>query len=195
MIDRAWFTRDAPAVAVDLLDKLLCVRDTDDSGGAEIIVTGRILETEAYMPDDPASHTFNGPTDRNRVMFGPAGHLYVYLSYGIHHCANVVTGDVGSGQAVLIRAIAPVVGLETMRSRRGSRADHVLTDGPGKLCQALGIARSDDGADLVGRGRIEIVDDGVPPPRSPRVGPRVGITKGTVTPWRFRVPDPGRRHR
>ncbi len=179
-LDRAWFERDAPVVAPDLLDKLLVVTVDD------VQCSGRIIETEAYMPDDPASHTFNGVTGRNAVMFGPAGHLYVYLSYGIHRCANVVTGPVGSGQAVLIRAVEPLDGIDTMRSRR-SRPDRELADGPGKLCQALGIGAQHDGADLLASD-VTILDDGVAPPTCPRVGPRIGITKATTTPWRFRRP-------
>jgi len=121
------------------------------------------------------------------VMFGPAGHLYVYLSYGIHRCANVVTGEHGDGQAVLIRAIEPVAGVELMRRRRPGRSDRELADGPGKLCLALGLTLDDDGADLLDpTGRIRIVDDGVPPPAAPSAGPRVGITKGVETLWRFR---------
>lgn len=180
-IDRAWFERDAPEVAPDLLGKCLVV----DVAG--IMCSGRVIEVEAYMPDDPASHTFNGETSRNAVMFGPAGHLYVYLSYGIHHCANVVTGPVGSGQAVLIRAVEPTEGFGAMRRRRVGRPDADLANGPGKLCQALGIGAHHDGADLLD-GPVAIVDDGQPPPLVPRSGPRVGITKGIATPWRFRVP-------
>ncbi len=111
-------------------------------------VAGRIIETEAYMSDDPASHSFRGPTPRTAVMFGPAGYLYVYRSYGIHWCANVVTGADGDGQAVLIRAVDPVEGADEMLRRRGRLP---LADGPGKLCQAFGLDGEDDGADLVAR--------------------------------------------
>lgn len=123
----------APVVAAWLLNKLLVAH----IGGQS--VAGRIVEVEAYDQDDPASHTFRGRTERNSVMFGPAGHLYVYLSYGIHHCANVVTGADGRGDAVLIRAIDIVDGIDTARARRGRRADSELGNGPGKLCQAMGI--------------------------------------------------------
>lgn len=180
LLERRWFERDAPVVASDLLNKVLVVRD-----GATRC-SGRIIETEAYMPDDAASHTFNGPTLRNAAMFGPPGHLYVYLSYGIHRCANVVTGPVASGQAVLLRAIEPIDGVELMRARRG-RPDRELANGPGKLCQALGIDFEHDGIDLLD-STVSIVDEGVPPPSEPIVGPRIGITKATTTPWRFRVP-------
>ncbi len=183
MLERAWFTREANAVAPELLNKVLRV-EVDG-----VVASGRIVETEAYLPDDPASHTFNGSTDRNRVMFGPAGHLYVYLSYGIHRCANVVTGQVGSGQAVLLRAVRPIEGVELMRGRR-NRPDRELTNGPGKLCQALGIDLGDDGVDLVGESHISIVDEGTPPPIEPLVGPRIGISKAVDAPLRFRVPRP-----
>ncbi len=166
-------------VATELLGKLLVVdRDGERS-------SGRIVETEAYTSDDPASHSFRGRTPRNSVMFGPAGHLYVYRSYGIHWCANVVTGPAGDGQAVLIRAIEPVEGAEIMLRRRGRLP---LADGPGKLCAALGLTGGDDGADLVAADSpIRIVDDGTPPPADPLVGPRIGIGKGVDTPWRFRL--------
>lgn len=156
-------------------------------------VAGRIVETEAYCSDDPASHSFNGPTPRSSVMFGPPGHLYVYLSYGIHRCANIVVGADGDGQAVLLRALEPVRGIEAMRSRRHGRADRELANGPGKLCAAFGIGLSDNGADLLAvDSRIQIIDDGTPPPAVPLVGPRIGITKAVDTPWRFRVPPRSR---
>ncbi len=145
-------------------------------------MSGRITETEAYTADDPASHSFRGRTERNAVMFGPPGHLYVYLSYGIHRCANVVTGADGDGQAVLIRSLDPLEGIDSMRSRRGRLP---LADGPGKLCQALGIDLDDDGVDLTA-GAVRIVDDGTPPPTAPLTGPRVGITVAVDRPWRFR---------
>jgi DNA-3-methyladenine glycosylase len=150
-------------------------------------VSGRIVETEAYTRADPASHSFNGPTARNAVMFGPPGRLYVYLSYGIHCCANVVTGADGDGQAVLLRAVAPIEGLDVIRARRRGRSDRDLANGPGKLCEALGITLADDGTALTdGSSPIRIVDDGTPPPE-PTIGPRVGITRGADTPWRFEV--------
>lgn len=165
-------------VAAELLGKLLVV---DRDGW---VVSGRIVETEAYTSDDPASHSFRGPTPRNRVMFGPAGHLYVYLSYGIHRCANVVTGVEGDGQAVLLRAVDPVEGIELMRKRRGREP---LADGPGKLCHAFGIDLGDNGAELHGSAGIRIVDDGTPVPTEPLAGPRIGITRAVDRPWRFRI--------
>jgi len=170
-------------VAPDLLGKLLATGEGPES------VVGRIVETEAYTADDPASHSFRGPTVRNRVMFGPAGHLYVYRSYGIHWCANVVTGDVDDGQAVLLRAVALVDGVDLARERRSGRMDRELANGPGKVCQAFGIDGTHDGVDLTQLwSPIRILDDGTPPPARPVAGPRVGITKAIEVPWRFRSP-------
>ena len=149
-----------------------------------IVTSGRIIETEAYVSHDPASHSFRGRTARNAVMFGPGGQLYVYLSYGIHCCANVVTGIEGDGQAVLLRSIEPLDGIEEMLRRRRRSP---LANGPGKLCQALGIGLDDNGAGLCGPGPIRLLDDGTQPPFEPIVGPRVGITKSVDTPWRFRI--------
>jgi len=174
-VPRALLAGDAPAVAPQLLNKLLvhgsCV--------------GRIVEVEAYREDDPASHTFRGRTARNAVMFGPAGHLYVYFTYGMHHCANVVTGPEGHGAAVLLRAVVPVAGIELMAERRGGRPQ--LADGPAKLCQAFAIGPEHNGVDVCGGDGVSLFDDGVPPPRRPVVGPRVGISKAVDVPWRFRV--------
>jgi DNA-3-methyladenine glycosylase len=119
-------------------------------------------------------------------MFGPPGRLYVYLSYGIHCCANVVTGADGDGQAVLLRAVVPLDGLEVIRSRRAGRSDRALANGPGKLCEAFGITLADNDAAVFDvSSLIRIVDDGTPPPSDPIVGPRVGITKAVDVPWRF----------
>lgn len=147
---------------------------------------GRIVEVEAYREDDPASHTFRGRTKRNEVMFGPAGHLYVYFTYGMHFCANVVAGREGVGAAVLLRAVEPVAGLELMSERRSGRRQ--LADGPAKLCQAFGIDGADNGTDLLTGGGVGLFDDGVPPPSDPRVGPRIGISKAVDVPWRWRTP-------
>jgi len=175
-VSRQLLSGDAPEVAPNLLNKLLvhgpCV--------------GRIVEVEAYREDDPASHTFRGRTQRNEIMFGPAGHLYVYFTYGMHFCANVVTGADGAGAAVLLRAVDPVAGLELMSERRGGRPQ--LADGPAKLCQAFGIAGDLNGVDLLTGDGVGLFDDGVPPPSDPRVGPRIGITKAVDVPWRWRTP-------
>lgn len=180
-VDPSDLAGDAVLVAPSLLGKLLW------SSREGSVTAGRIVEVEAYREDDPASHSFRGPTSRTQTMFGPPGHLYVYLSYGIHRCANVVTGTEGSGSAVLLRALVPVEGTATMRRRRGSRADRQLANGPGKVCQALGIELDDDGVDVTRPdGEIRLLDDGTPPPTRPLVGPRVGITKAVDRPWRFR---------
>ncbi len=153
--------------------------------GAELYVDGvggRIVETEAYKPNDPASHAFRGRTPRNGAMFGPAGHVYVYRSYGIHWCVNVVCGAEGVGAAVLIRALEPLTGLDVMRHRRGHVADRLLCAGPGRLCQALGITDQHDGAALDEAPFVFV------PARASyaRVcGPRIGITKAVEQPWRF----------
>ena len=142
-----------------------------------------VAETEAYGgPGDPASHAFGGPTARNRSMFGPAGTWYVYRSYGVHWCLNLVTGPAGEGQAVLLRGGRPTEGEAAMRRRRG-RHDH-LADGPGKLTQALGITGERDGTPaFTGRLRLEPG----PPPDPSRIlaTPRIGITKAASRPWRF----------
>jgi DNA-3-methyladenine glycosylase len=122
-------------------------------------------------------------------MYGPAGHLYVYLSYGIHRCVNVVTAADGVGAAVLIRSVEPIDGIDVMRARRGVVRDLDLADGPGKIGQAFGIGLDDYGLDVTDpSSRVRILDDGTPPPAAPLVGPRIGITKAVETPWRFRVP-------
>jgi DNA-3-methyladenine glycosylase len=178
-LSQSFFARPSTTVAPELLNKLLV---TDRS-------VGRIVEVEAYMQDDPASHAFRGQTRRNATMFGPAGVLYVYFTYGMHHCANVVTGSIGDGQAVLLRAVTPVAGIEELRSRRPGRADTSLADGPAKLCQAFGLDRSHDGLDLCVDGSpVWLGDDGMQPPDAPRVGRRVGIRVGVELPWRWRTP-------
>lgn len=155
---------------------------------------GRIVETEAYCGViDPAAHAYRGPTVRNATMFAPAGHLYVYFIYGMHWCANPVCGEEGEGVAVLIRALAPLAGLDAMRAARPAcRRDRDLCRGPARLCQALGITGAHDSLDLVGAaGHVTIVDDGTPPPDDPVVTARVGITKAAAEPWRWYVPgDP-----
>ena len=153
------------------------------SRSAEGVVRATIVETEAYLPDDPASHAFGGPTARNRAMFERPGTLYVYLVYGMHHCCNVVTDRVGVGSAVLLRAAEPIEGIELMRTRRPGVRDRDLCRGPGRLAAAFGIDRRQDGEDLV-RGTSVWLErrDAV---ASVVTTTRVGIRVATEHPWRF----------
>ena len=155
----SWFAGEAPEVAPELLNKVLVVGEC----------SGRIVEVEAYTGDDPASHSFRGPTARNAAMFGPPGRWYVYRIYGVHWCANIVTGAIGEGQAVLLRALIPLTGAPIMAQRRGRLP---LAVGPGNLAQALGLDRRMDGQPVV------VFDDGVPPPSQPTVTPTTRAEKG-----------------
>ena len=151
-------------------------------------VACRLTEVEAYDgANDPGSHAYRGPTPRNAVMFGPAGHLYVYFTYGMHWCANVVCGPDGTASAVLLRAGEIVDGLEIARGRRpAARTDRDLARGPARLCQALGIGREENGHDLTRRPLT------LSPSRAPsdvRTGPRVGLREAADRPWRFYLPD------
>lgn len=145
-------------------------------------VGGRIVETEAYDREDPASHAYSGPTERNASMFGPPAHAYVYRSYGIHWCLNFVCREAGHGAGVLLRALEPVAGLDVMRMRRDAEDERLLCSGPGKLCQALGVTRGHNGMALAAApfellaapAGIEIV-----------AGPRIGISKAVDVAWRF----------
>jgi DNA-3-methyladenine glycosylase len=150
----------------------------------EGVASGIIVETEAYRPEDPACHAYNGATMRNRTMFGGPGLAYVYLSYGIHHLLNVVCEGEGVGSAVLIRALRPLEGQELMARRRGKGTS--LCDGPGRLTQALGVDLTKDGHDLTG-GDLTI-SQGRPPGGEIVVTTRVGITRGVELPWRYLVP-------
>jgi DNA-3-methyladenine glycosylase len=180
MLPRSFFLRPTVAVARALLGKVL-VHDSPEGRTAGVIV-----ETEAYLRNDPAAHSRPGPTRRNASMFGPPGHAYVYLIYGIHHCVNVVTAPPGIGEAVLLRALEPIEGLDLMRERRGAVADRDLCNGPGKLVEAMGILRAHDGVDLV-RGRIRLRELGSSAPVRLEIAcsPRVGITRAAELPLRF----------
>ncbi len=143
---------------------------------------GIITETEAYNQDDAASHSYKGRTPRTEVMFGPAGHIYVYFTYGMHWCMNIVAGPKGRGEAVLIRAIKPDVGIKIMRKRRNNRPDYELTNGPAKVCQALGVTGKDGGKKIDGTRFL------LTPPKQRtkyEATERIGITKDTHRLWRF----------
>ena len=145
-------------------------------------VGGVVVETEAYSSDDPASHSFPGRTGRNATMFGPPGHLYVYRSYGVHWCANVVCEEAGTGAAVLLRALEPTHGVEAMRRRRGLEDVRLLCAGPGRLTQALGISLEHDGRSC------DLPPFRLLPPRAPAdvaTDVRVGISKAEDRPWRY----------
>jgi DNA-3-methyladenine glycosylase len=180
---RSFYARDSRELAPLLLNKVL-VR-----GQGEDVVAARIVEVEAYAgAEDPGSHAYRGRTPRNETMFGPPGHLYVYFTYGMHWCANVVCGTGGVASAVLLRGAAPLSGLEVMRTRRGPRADRELCAGPARLAQAFGITGTDDGSDLV-RGDVRIIDDDVAPPPRPKRSMRVGLAagRGDTHRWRWFV--------
>jgi len=166
------FAADAPDVARALIGATLRVDG----------VGGRIVETEAYDREDPASHSFAGPTVRNQAMFGPPGRAYVYRSYGIHWCLNFVCREDGHGAGVLIRALEPLAGIAAMRERRGLEDLRLLCSGPGKLGQALAITRELNGLAL-DRAPFEVLAA----PAGVRIvtGPRIGISRGLDKPWRF----------
>lgn len=185
-LPRAFYERPATDVAPDLLGKLL-VHDPD--GSAETLRAGRIVEVEAYCGEsDPAAHSRSGPTARNSSMFGPPGHLYVYLIYGMHWCANAVCAPAGVGDAVLVRALEPIHGVPLMASLRSQSRRQTscrdLCSGPAKLTQALGIEGAHDGCDLTSAEGISICDDGRMPAEVTQAA-RIGISRGTELPWRF----------
>jgi DNA-3-methyladenine glycosylase len=172
MLKRDFFARSVHEVAPDLIGATLLVDG----------VGGRIVEVEAYDQEDPASHAYRGRTARNAAMFGPPGHAYVYRSYGVHWCLNLVCAAEGVPEAVLIRALEPTHGVGLQQSRRGVEDLRALCSGPGKLCQALGITREHDGLALdvppfeleARAGTPEII-----------TGPRIGITRATELSWRY----------
>jgi DNA-3-methyladenine glycosylase len=189
-LPRSFAARASPVVARDLLGRLL-VKTLDDRSAAVAgdpgLLVGRIVETEAYQEDDPASHSFGGPRGRNLVMFGPPGRLYVYFTYGMHFCMNLVTGAEGTGSAVLLRAVEPLHGLEEMAWRRGVADPRRLCSGPARLTQAFGVDRTQDGLELGLSSGLwlaagQAVDDDVV-----AAGPRVGIRLAKERPWRFAI--------
>jgi DNA-3-methyladenine glycosylase len=169
---KSFFNRSVHEVAPDLIGATFLFRG----------VGGLIVEVEAYHHTDPAAHSYGGETQRNAVMFGPAGYAYVYRSYGIHWCVNFVCEPAGSASAVLIRALAPTQGLAAMQRRRGTKDVRLLCSGPGRLTEALGITHAQNGyaldeapfALLAGTDEVEVV-----------AGPRIGITKAVEQPWRY----------
>lgn len=171
-LHRAFFARSVHEVAPDLIGATFLFKG---AGGV-------IVEVEAYHHTDPAAHSFNGPTERNAVMFGPPGFAYVYRSYGMHWCVNFVCEREGSASAVLIRAVEPTEGLAAMRRRRGVKDERMLCSGPGRLCQALGISRAHNGLAL-DRPPFELRARTDNPELA--VGARIGITKAVDHPWRY----------
>jgi DNA-3-methyladenine glycosylase len=171
-LTRSFFNRSVLEVAPDLIGTTLLVAG----------VGGILVEVEAYHHTDPAAHSFHGPTERNAIMFGPAGYAYVYRSYGIHWCLNLVCEPKGSASAVLLRALEPTVGLPIMRRRRGVTEPRLLCSGPGRLCEALGVTHKHNGLALdappfelfARETEVEVV-----------VGVRIGLTKAVEKPWRY----------
>jgi DNA-3-methyladenine glycosylase len=171
-LTKDFFARSVHDVAPDLVGATLLV---DGVGGT-------IVEVEAYDHEDPAAHGFRGRTERNASMFGPPGHAYVYRSYGIHWCLNLVCEEEGSASAVLLRALRPTDGLDVMRARRGLDQELLLCSGPGRLCEALGVTREHDGLALdeppfqleAGEGNLEVA-----------AAPRIGIRRAADRPWRY----------
>lgn len=172
-----FLNQDSVTVAEELIGyQLYVVEENGNHTG------GIIVETEAYSQDDAASHSYKGKTPRTEVMFGPAGRIYVYFTYGMHWCMNIVAGPSGRGEGVLIRAIKPTKGIDMMRKRRNNRQDHELANGPAKVCQALGVTGKDNGQKL---GGIKFL---LMPPEEKltyKATERIGITKDTHRLWRF----------
>jgi DNA-3-methyladenine glycosylase len=184
-LKREFYTRPLITVAKELLGKILVKTN----------LAGKIVEVEAYDGSiDQAAHTFIGRTKRNEIMFGQGGYLYVYFTYGVHFCSNVVTGNEGQGTAVLIRALEPVFGIEEMiinrfgRDLKNEKEKLNLTNGPGKICQAFKINRDHWGADLTGN-EIFIIDQPIVENKNIIVTKRIGISKSVDLPWRFYIKD------
>jgi DNA-3-methyladenine glycosylase len=184
-LSRSFYLRPTLQVAQELLGKYFIRRV-----GKNLLI-GKIVEVEAYRSNDPASHSFRGKTNRNSVMFCEGGHLYVYFTYGMHFCANIVTGRKGIGEAVLIRAVEPLVGIEVMKKNRFPNLqshNHQslinFTNGPAKFCQAFGIARQENGLDLLD-SEISITDGERIPSKLIKRSSRIGIQQGVEKRWRF----------
>lgn len=183
ILTREFYSRAPEIVAKELIGKLL-VRKLGNRR-----LEGEIVETEAYGGfEDPASHAYRGETKRNSVMFGEAGHAYVYFTYGFHHCLNFVTGTIGDPSAVLIRAVRPSRGITQMLKKRNVKSTNEISNGPGKLCQAFSINRSQNYIDVTKRGaEIQVIDLG----REPEIlsSTRIGIKGGKERKWRFYAAD------
>ena len=179
-LPRSFFARSSLEVAPDLLGR--DVRAVSEAG----VVRARLVEVEAYQGSaDPGSHAFRGETPRNCVMFGPPGHLYVYFTYGIHWCANVVCGQDGIAEAILLRAAVILQGRDIVASRRPRSTTRDLARGPARLAKALALDGSDNGADIV-RGGLQFLPGEPAPATTIRTGPRVGVAgAGALTPWRY----------
>ena len=184
-LKKNFYQRELLKVARELLGKILVKSEKSKT------LAGKIVELEAYHGDfDQAAHSYVGITNRNKIMFEAGGYLYVYFTYGAHHCCNVVTGKKGQGTAVLIRAVEPVSGIDLMiknrfgRKLKNDREIYNLTSGPGKLCKAFGIDRSHSGIDLTGK-EIFILDNNKIPKKEMGISTRIGITRSTDLPWRF----------
>jgi DNA-3-methyladenine glycosylase len=178
---RPFFARDPVTLARDLLGRVLFYRTTEG------LLAGRIVETEAYTGgDDPASHAFRGRTTRNAVMFGPAGHAYVYFTYGMHYCLNVTAEASGTAGAVLLRALEPLAGDEIMRARGDRGPARRLLSGPGKIGRAFGLTLVDNGRDFT-RGPLGLAAGSPVADREVGVSRRIGITRAVDRPYRFVV--------
>jgi DNA-3-methyladenine glycosylase len=184
-LKKSFYRRELLDVARDLLGKIIV------KAGGDKILAGKIVEVEAYHGDsDEAAHSYGGITKRNEIMFEAGGYLYVYFTYGAHHCCNVVTGKKGQGTAVLIRAVEPVEGIDSMiknrfgRKLKNDKEIFNLTSGPGKVCQAFSIDRTHSGTDLTGN-KIFILNGEKIKSKEIGVSKRIGITRSVDLPWRF----------
>jgi DNA-3-methyladenine glycosylase len=179
-----FYARDTVEVAKDLLGKKI-IRQFNG-----VRLSGIIVETEAYRSDDPACHAYRGKTERNKALFGPVGHSYVYFIYGNHFCLNLVSRDCTKPSGgVLIRALQPVDGIETMMCNRADRPYAQLTNGPGKLAQALGITKADNHHNLSQEGPLFVVESDTEILDPIVAGPRIGISAAQEHPWRFYYPN------
>ena len=180
-LPRRFFVRDPVVLARDLLGRVLFYKTPEG------LLAGRIVETEAYTgAADPASHAFRGRTARNAVMFGPAGHAYVYFTYGMHHCLNVTAGAQGTAGAVLLRALEPLAGVEIMRARGDHGPEGRLLSGPGKVGRAFGLSLVDNGRDFT-RGPLGLATGAPVPDREVAISRRIGISRAVDLPYRFAV--------